>query len=160
MLDIAKHLDHSDLPVQLILLCGRNERLARSLKELDKRIPMFIEGFTTEVPYYMHLADFMIGKPGPGSISEALAMGLPLIVQRNASTLPQEKYNARWVLENEVGLGSLQLPSHRPGSGTADRTRHAGPLSRQRFSQPESSGVRDSRYPGADPRRSRLKRPA
>jgi 1,2-diacylglycerol 3-beta-galactosyltransferase len=104
MLDIAKRLDHSDLPVQLILICGRNERLARSLKELGKRIPMFIEGFATEVPYYMHLADFMIGKPGPGSISEALAMGLPLIVLRNASTLPQEKYNARWVHDNEVGL--------------------------------------------------------
>jgi 1,2-diacylglycerol 3-beta-galactosyltransferase len=104
MLDIAKRLNHSDLPVQLVLLCGHNERLARSLKELDKHIPMFIEGFTSEVPYYMHLADFMIGKPGPGSISEALAMRLPLIVQRNASTLPQEKYNARWVLDNEVGL--------------------------------------------------------
>ncbi len=104
MLDIAERLDHSDLPVQLVLLCGHNETLAQRLKELDKRIPMFIEGFTAEVPYYMHLADFMIGKPGPGSISEALAMRLPLIVQRNASTLPQEKYNARWVLDNEVGL--------------------------------------------------------
>jgi 1,2-diacylglycerol 3-beta-galactosyltransferase len=104
MLDIAKRLDESDLPLQLILLCGHNERLAQSLRDLGKRIPMFIEGFTTEVPYYMRLADFMIGKPGPGSISEALAMGLPLLVQRNASTLPQEKYNARWVLDNEVGL--------------------------------------------------------
>jgi 1,2-diacylglycerol 3-beta-galactosyltransferase len=65
---------------------------------------MFVEGFTTEVPYYMHLADFMIGKPGPGSVSEALAMGLPPIVLRNASTLPQERYNARWVHDNEVGL--------------------------------------------------------
>jgi 1,2-diacylglycerol 3-beta-galactosyltransferase len=104
MLDIAKRLDDSELPIQLILICGHNERLARSLKEPGKRIPMFVEGFTTEVPYYMHVADFMIGKPGPGSISEALAMGLPLIVQRNASTLPQEKYNARWVLDNQVGL--------------------------------------------------------
>ena len=104
MLDIAKRLDLSDLPIQLILICGHNETLARSLKELGMRIPMLIEGFTTEVPYYMHLADFMIGKPGPGSISEALAMGLPLIVLRNASTLPQEKYNARWVHDNEVGL--------------------------------------------------------
>jgi 1,2-diacylglycerol 3-beta-galactosyltransferase len=104
MLDIAKRLDDSELPIQLILICGHNERLARSLKEPGKRIPIFVEGFTTEVPYYMHLADFMIGKPGPGSISEALAMGLPLIVQRNASTLPQEKYNARWVLDHQVGL--------------------------------------------------------
>ncbi len=36
-----------------------------------------IEGFTTQVDYFMALADFFIGKPGPGSISEALQFGLP-----------------------------------------------------------------------------------
>jgi UDP-N-acetylglucosamine:LPS N-acetylglucosamine transferase len=52
----------------------------------------------------MSLADFFIGKPGPGSISEALAMKLPVIVQSNAWTLPQERYNAAWVREKKVGL--------------------------------------------------------
>ena len=52
----------------------------------------------------MRLADFFIGKPGPGSISEALAMKLPVIVERNAWTLPQERYNADWVVEKQVGL--------------------------------------------------------
>ncbi len=47
----------------------------------------------------MHASDFFIGKPGPGSISEALAMKLPVIVERNAWTLPQERYNADWVTE-------------------------------------------------------------
>ena len=51
----------------------------------------------------MQTADFFIGKPGPGSVSEALAMHLPVIVERNAWTLPQERYNADWILENEVG---------------------------------------------------------
>jgi UDP-N-acetylglucosamine:LPS N-acetylglucosamine transferase len=51
----------------------------------------------------MQVTDFFIGKPGPGSVSEALAMRLPVIVERNAWTLPQERYNADWVLENEVG---------------------------------------------------------
>jgi UDP-N-acetylglucosamine:LPS N-acetylglucosamine transferase len=52
----------------------------------------------------MRLADYFIGKPGPGSLSEALAMRLPVIVERNAWTLPQERYNADWVRESEVGL--------------------------------------------------------
>ena len=52
----------------------------------------------------MRLADFFIGKPGPGSLSEALAMRLPVIVTSNAWTLPQERYNARWITENEVGI--------------------------------------------------------
>ena len=51
----------------------------------------------------MQLADFFIGKPGSGSISEAVAMQLPVIVECNAWTLPQERYNAEWILENEVG---------------------------------------------------------
>ena len=52
----------------------------------------------------MSLADFFIGKPGPGSISEAIEMGLPVIVERNAWTLPQERYNCDWVLERQAGL--------------------------------------------------------
>jgi UDP-N-acetylglucosamine:LPS N-acetylglucosamine transferase len=52
----------------------------------------------------MQLADFFIGKPGPGSISEALAMHLPVIVECNVWTLPQERYNCEWVLEKEVGM--------------------------------------------------------
>jgi 1,2-diacylglycerol 3-beta-galactosyltransferase len=65
---------------------------------------MFVEGFTREVPYYMHLSDFFIGKPGPGSISEAIAMKLPVIVERNAWNLPQERYNCDWVREQDAGL--------------------------------------------------------
>jgi UDP-N-acetylglucosamine:LPS N-acetylglucosamine transferase len=42
----------------------------------------------------MALSDFFIGKPGPGSISEALSKHLPVIIDCNAWTLPQERYNA------------------------------------------------------------------
>ncbi|HTS28597.1 MAG TPA: glycosyltransferase, partial [Bryobacteraceae bacterium] len=66
--------------------------------------PIFVEGFTKEVARYMQLADYFIGKPGPGSISEAISMRLPVIVVRNAWTLPQERYNADWVREQGVGI--------------------------------------------------------
>ena len=33
-----------------------------------------------------------------------MAMGLPVIVENNAWTLPQERYNAVWVREKDVGL--------------------------------------------------------
>lgn len=46
----------------------------------------------------------MIGKPGPGSISEALAMKLPVIVDCNAWTMPQERYNTQWLQEKGLGL--------------------------------------------------------
>ncbi len=98
MLEIAESLSDR----QLIFICGRNEKLAARLRARGG--PHFVEGFTSEVPYYMHLADYFIGKPGPGSISEAIAMGLPVIVERNSWTLPQERYNAEWVLEKNVGI--------------------------------------------------------
>lgn len=100
---------------QLICICGKNEKLARELRALKRKQPLFVEGFTREVPYYMQLADFFIGKPGPGSVSEALAMRLPVVVERNLWTLPQERYNADWVIENNYGL---VLPNFR-GIGAA-----------------------------------------
>ena len=104
MLEIVRRLDETDLALQLILICGRNAKLAGSLRQMKTRIPLFVEEFTEEVPYYMHLSDFFIGKPGPGSISEAMAMHLPVIVERNAWTLPQERYNADWLIEHEAGI--------------------------------------------------------
>ncbi len=104
MLEIARSLQTAARPLQLILICGRNQNLAATLRAMRSRIPIFVEGFTREVPYYMHLSDFFIGKPGPGSISEAIAMKLPVIVERNAWNLPQERYNCEWVREQDVGL--------------------------------------------------------
>lgn len=104
MLEIAERIERSRLDLQLIFICGKNEKLANALRSQKSRLPRFVEGFTTRVNYYMQLADFFIGKPGPGSVSEALAMKLPVIVECNAWTLPQERYNADWILENQVGI--------------------------------------------------------
>ncbi|MGA2132612.1 MAG: glycosyltransferase [Bryobacteraceae bacterium] len=104
MSEIAQRLQTAAGRLQLILVCGRNEKLTARLRAMPSRLPMFVEGFTREVPYYMHLSDFFIGKPGPGSISEAIAMKLPVIVERNAWNLPQERYNTEWVREQGVGM--------------------------------------------------------
>jgi 1,2-diacylglycerol 3-beta-galactosyltransferase len=129
MREIARKLDRSGLDLQLILICGKNEKLARALREYKSRIPMFVEGFTSEVPYYMHLSDFFIGKPGPGSISEALAMKLPVIVERNAWTLPQERYNTEWVVEHGVGR---VVPNFRNIDAVAAEMLAPGELARYR----------------------------
>ncbi|MDM0091468.1 MULTISPECIES: glycosyltransferase [unclassified Variovorax] len=100
MLGIAKRLPDT----QLILVCGHNAALAKALEALPARAPRRVLGFTPEVARTMQLADFFIGKPGPGSLSEAVQMRLPVIVVRNRWTLPQERYNTQWVREHEVGL--------------------------------------------------------
>ena len=104
MLKIAQSLCRIPEPLQTIFICGHNDKLAAALRALPSKKPMFIEGFTQRVSHYMSLSDFFIGKPGPGSIAEALHFGLPVIVECNARTLPQERYNAQWVRENEVGI--------------------------------------------------------
>lgn len=104
MVEIAKRLDESGIEVQLIMICGHNQKLAAELKNLKTKKPMLVEGFTSNVEFYMALADFFIGKPGPGSISEALQMHLPVIVECNSKTLPQERYNAEWVTEKRYGI--------------------------------------------------------
>jgi hypothetical protein len=100
MRSIAKRLDD----VQLILICGHNAVLADQLRAKSARAPRVVVGFTSQMRYFMQLSDFFIGKPGPGSISEAIHQGLPVIVVRNAWTMPQERYNTDWVLENGVGV--------------------------------------------------------
>src|SRR5207302_5310982 len=100
MQDIARALPER----QLLVICGHNTKLREALQGMPRKAAIFVEGFTRDVPRYMQLADYFIGKPGPGSISEAVAMRLPVIVERNAWTLPQERYNAEWIREQGVGL--------------------------------------------------------
>lgn len=104
MVDIAQLLDQSESNLQLIMLCGHNQKLAAELGSMPTRLRMVVEGFTSRVDYFMSLADFFIGKPGPGCISEALQFDLPLIVECNNRTLPQERYNAEWLTEKRLSV--------------------------------------------------------
>jgi UDP-N-acetylglucosamine:LPS N-acetylglucosamine transferase len=97
---IAKRLDDT----QLILVCGHNSALADELRGMSARAPRAVVGFSSQIRYFLQLSDFFIGKPGPGSISEAIRQGLPVIVVRNAWTMPQERYNADWVQEHGTGI--------------------------------------------------------
>jgi Glycosyltransferase family 28 C-terminal domain len=104
MYGITEKLNAAGLPLQLILICGRNEELAGKLRARQWKMPMHVVGFTKEVHRLMHAADFLIGKPGPGSIAEAMVRKLPVLIECNAWTLPQERYNAEWVKEKGVGI--------------------------------------------------------
>ena len=65
-------------------------------------MPTFINGFVSEMPEYMAAADILVTKAGPGTISEALNAGLPLILY---SRLPgQEEGNVTYVVEEAAGV--------------------------------------------------------
>ena len=61
-----------------------------------------IQGFVTNMPDYMGACDIIITKAGPGTISEALICGLPLVL--NAYVPCQEEGNIPYVTDNGVGV--------------------------------------------------------
>jgi len=64
-------------------------------------IPTRVFGFVTNMPEVMGACDLIITKAGPGTIAEALVMGLPLLI---SGFIPgQEEGNVRWVVENGAG---------------------------------------------------------
>ncbi|RMX08023.1 galactosyldiacylglycerol synthase [Corticibacter populi] len=125
MLGLAQRLP----TLQLILLCGHNQALAEALRAQPAQAPRLVQGFTRDIPEFMRMADFFIGKPGPGSISEALCCGLPVLLQHNGATMPQERYNAEWVAEQGLGM---TFASNRGVAAAADAMLAALPTLRQR----------------------------
>jgi 1,2-diacylglycerol 3-beta-galactosyltransferase len=104
MATIAKRIESSGLKSQFIFVCGHNDKLRERIEGMELSYPYHCVGFTPNIPDYMRLADFFIGKPGPGSISEALVMGLPVIVERNSWTMIQERFNTDWIAQNGFGV--------------------------------------------------------
>ncbi len=100
MIKIAKDLSYR----QMIFVCGHNELLAQKIKALKPTVKHVVYGFTSDINLLMQLSDYFIGKPGPGSLSESIHMGLPVITFKNASTMPQERFNTSWVTEHQYGL--------------------------------------------------------
>jgi hypothetical protein len=104
MLAIARSLERLHQDVQLIFLCGHNKKVAASLKHSSAHLVQHVEAFTRDVPYFMRLSDFFIGKPGANSVSEAVAMHLPVIVECNRRTVAHELANVNWVRQYQLGL--------------------------------------------------------
>lgn len=102
MEEIARFLQGMDRKCQIVFLCGNNQSLANNLARLRLSYPHVIQGYTTNVPHFFAISDFLISKPGPGTISEAAATGISLLADcRNM--LPQERYNLEWIRQNRLG---------------------------------------------------------
>ena len=122
----------------LILLCGRNDALVAELLALPAEAPRVVVGFTPDVARWMKLADFFIGKPGPGALSEAVQQGLPVIVTRNAWTMPQERWNTQWVQQHGLGIVERSFASVR---SAVDRLTQDLPACRERVGRMDNRAV-------------------
>ncbi|WP_353571686.1 glycosyltransferase, partial [Candidatus Albibeggiatoa sp. nov. BB20] len=100
---LAQQLDRLNVEAQFIFICGRNEELKNRLSHLKTNYKKVVIGYSTEIPYYMQLADFLVGKPGPGVIMEGLALNLPLLLDVSRVIL-HEAENAPWLEQQGYGL--------------------------------------------------------
>ncbi len=98
----ARQIALSGLPLQLIVVCGRNQRVKENLEFLNPRVPMMqVFGFVNNIPELMGASDILITKAGPGTICEAFIAGLPIILY---DAVPgQEEGNVDYVVKNGAG---------------------------------------------------------
>ncbi len=102
----ARAIDEAHLPLQLIIVTGRNRALREQLERTRWQIPVKVYGFVTEMPDFLRAADILITKAGPGTICEAFIAGLPLILY---SKMPgQEDGNVDFVVQHGAGVWAPQ----------------------------------------------------
>jgi processive 1,2-diacylglycerol beta-glucosyltransferase len=96
-------------PIQLLMVCGRNQRLERELnrKAAQSKHRIQIKGYIDYIHELMAVADLMVTKPGGLTISEALAMNLPMLLYK---PIPgQEEDNAQFLLQSGAALKAENL---------------------------------------------------
>jgi len=86
---------------QIVVICGKNEKLAEKLRQQNWGVPVRIEGFVNNMSDWMTASNLIISKAGPGTIAEALIRGLPIVL---SGYLPgQEQPNVKYVTSNGAG---------------------------------------------------------
>jgi UDP-N-acetylglucosamine:LPS N-acetylglucosamine transferase len=68
----------SGIPLQVVAITGRNETLRKVLKALGTE-RLRVEGFVENMATYLAASDVFVGKAGPSSVYEALAVGRPVL---------------------------------------------------------------------------------
>ena len=106
MLPLSGALLREDPDWHVIAVCGENTALYDSFAGLEAGVNGRLRrlGFTNRVADLMAASDVLVTKPGPGTLAEAFHQQIPAIVTRDARTIPQERFNARFLEQRGLGL--------------------------------------------------------
>lgn len=103
---IAERLAADGRRAQMVVICGRNESLRQTLSRQSWPVPTTVTGFVTNIAHWMAASDCLVTKAGPGTIAEAMALGVPLVI---SGYIPgQETGNVRFVVDNGLGVYTPQ----------------------------------------------------
>jgi len=100
--EISRAINDSKIDAGLVVITGRNKKLKEKLENIKWAIPVHIYGFVKNMPDLMRAADILLTKAGPGTISEALIAGLPIILYHRISG--QEEGNVSYVTDEGAGV--------------------------------------------------------
>lgn len=102
----AKALDREFGPrLQQIVVCGKNTALKEKMDASGFGPHVKIYGFSTQISAFMRAADVLITKAGALTVSEALAVGLPILISQ---FLPgQEEGIPEWLQAKQAGMPAL-----------------------------------------------------
>lgn len=108
-LSTFRELDALPQSIQLIIVCGHNEKLRHQLKEelKDSKHRIHLTGYIDYVHELMAISDLIITKPGGITISEAMAMKLPMLLYNPLSG--QEQDNAQFLAQAGVAIQAENL---------------------------------------------------
>jgi processive 1,2-diacylglycerol beta-glucosyltransferase len=96
---------------QLMVVCGKNADLEKELLQKQKTQPRLkkVFGFVDFMDELMVMSDLLITKPGGITVSESLAVGLPMIL---IEPIPgQEEANADYVVEQGAAVRARSVSS-------------------------------------------------
>ena len=102
--DYLKGLLSINQDIQVIAIAGKNAKIRNMFKKVaekfDKKVVVL--GYTNKIPELMHIADFVISKPGGLTTTEILVSNIPYII---INPIPgQEEENARFLLNNGAAV--------------------------------------------------------
>ncbi len=100
--------------IQALVLAGRDERVLREAKRVRPPFPAAVLSWRDDPEKVLAAADVLFTKPGGLTVSEALAAGIPLLLDGCGGVMPQERGNARWVVERGAGW-MVEDPGAVPG---------------------------------------------
>lgn len=105
VLRCAKRIAEARIPVNLICLCGRNQKLHDSVTALETQFPLAAIKFTEDPPVDAHrIADFLIGKPGTMTLNEAVVTRTAFVFIKSQGLNAVQGANERWVVQNGTGV--------------------------------------------------------
>jgi len=98
-----------DRQFNLLVVCGRNEKLRQRLVDLSppSHINTHIYGYAENVHELMNASDLLISKAGGLTSAESMALGVPMII---VDPIPgQETRNAEMIVEHRAGWKAMNI---------------------------------------------------